>query len=442
MSGPAVLRYSEDTDDDPYDDVPSSTSLNLTIAMSFFGMLWSITLYIFSTKWRCFDDQSLWESQLKPYLKKMWQSIINDKSGSRCNINNGYQYQSINGSSSHDSGEELERETKCPDKDSASVDTEAPNTQDCEKGEVSSDTEASKPAMLGGSMLIVVFSAAQILAKILVIIVNIVYLALNYDRSIPFLSYSVLQETVSLITGPFVGAIYWVCCWRQCREENCGRKFLEFLRFNDLQIACFLVPFSNVDFYILGGGWYVVLIIRLVFCAVTFAAAVIAGMRFVCACYCKVFCMCGCEADVVEIRDVKHLIVDIGFKLIGIFVKINTASSSLASISILKLRGLAGPTLLQAYLAFSFIRAFTSLWSLGFSAAMLRWAVLKKEHKWNSKSWLTNVLRILNKYEPHVHVGFFFDIFTYFGLLVVNFIALELLYEGYYYCTYTCSQYC
>ena len=98
-----------------------------------------------------------------------------------------------------------------------------------------------------------------------------------------------------------IAPVYWVCCemrWEdnfgwvchcempQCtwREENCARKFPQYLLFSDLILALFFVPFSNVDFYILGGWWYAVLIIRLMFCAVTFYAAVMVGMHFACGC--------------------------------------------------------------------------------------------------------------------------------------------------------------
>ena len=69
-----------------------------------------------------------------------------------------------------------------------------------------------------------------------------------------------------------------------------------------------------------------------------------------------------------------------------------------------------------------------------FSGAMLRWAVLKKEHKWEDRSWLTKWLRFLNKYQPHVHGSFFFDVLIYFGLIVLNLILLDLVTdENYYY---------
>lgn len=218
------------------------------------------------------------------------------------------------------------------------------------------------------------------------------------------------QETAALISGPISNAIYWVCCWRQCHTNNSCHKYLEFLRFTDLQFIIIVAPFSNVHLYALGGWWYIVILVRLTFYAITFTAAVVAGMRFVCACYCKVFFTCACDNDVLEIRNKKHLFLEIGFQLVPIFIKINTSSSALATF--VKLGSKGGPSFQAAYATFSMIQSITSLFSLVFSGAMLRWAVLKKEHKWEDRSWLTKWLRFLNKHQPHIYGAFIFDMLT------------------------------
>ena len=132
------------------------------------------------------------------------------------------------------------------------------------------------------------FSLAQILAGPFIITVNIIYLILssaddinqslykpdNYNFA-SFTDYMMYLES-TLITGPISNAIYWVCCWRQCRTNNSCRKFLEFMRFYNLQFIIVVAPFSNVHLYALGGWWYNVIIVRLTFYAITFAAAVAA----------------------------------------------------------------------------------------------------------------------------------------------------------------------
>ena len=442
------------TSEDHNGDV-SLTSLKLTIALSFFGMVWSITSYILSTKWKCFDNQSLWETNVFPNVKTHWEShvfptikhhwprslppksmhyIDDGDSTSQYSVNTVRNYQTISGSD----------EENLLDDDNGQVELTITKRSD-------SETDDEQPAPLFGSCsVITIFSLAQILAKPLVIIVNIVYLVLNYNRDFDlflsnpigyqfrvFIDYTIIQETTSLIIGPAIAGLYWVSCWRQCRVKNSCRKYLEFLRFNDLQFALQLAPYANTHLYALGGWWYIVILVRLAFYAITFASSVIAGMRCVCACYCKICCSCGCDSEVLEIRNINHLLVEIGLKLIGIFLKLNTCSSAVATYFKLGTRG--GPSFQHAYLAFCVIRGITSLWSLGFTGAMLRWSVLKREHKWDDRSWLTKVLKWLNKYEPHVHVSFFFDMLTYFGLLILNLVLIELLNERNYYCTANCQ---
>ena len=208
-------------------------------------------------------------------------------------------------------------------------------------------------------------------------IINIVYLALNLKQDLnqhPLIGstdWMMVQETTTLICGPISNAIYWVCCWRQCHTNNSCRKFLEFLRFADLQFVLIVAPFTNTHLYALGGWWYIVIVVHLAFYGITFAAAVVAGMRFVCACYCKVFFTCGCDKDVLEIRNKKHLFLEIGFALVPIFIKINASSSAIATFA--KLSNKGGPNFQNAYFAFTLIRSITSLFSLIFLGAMLRW---------------------------------------------------------------------
>lgn len=149
----------------------SKTSLVFTIAMSFIGLLWSIMLYVLSTKWQCsVTHQTLWESQLKPYLKKCLLQSNDEKRRLR---DNRYQTCGINSSSSHNSDEKWDKD------DGASVEKGTSNNQDCEE---MSSSKASKQMRLGSSRLIMILLVTQILAKILVVIVNIIYFALNYDR--------------------------------------------------------------------------------------------------------------------------------------------------------------------------------------------------------------------------------------------------------------------
>ena len=476
------------------------SSLNLTITLSFFGIFWSIASYILFTKWKCINDQTIWENQLLPILKPIWDNYgypffhtcccalclqkteknekdsligsnrkpsqqgatlvdgINGATNRRqssssvvstdeyqCvksveNISGVNGYQSINGDNSpydakaaDDAGQSVtgyqaikiandinDEEKALPPKepDLTSVDYKYETLPPSD-----TDEPKNKEPLFKSSAVIFMFSLAQILARPFIIVVNIVYIAVNHQGIFSVANYTILQETITLVTGPISNAIYWVCCWRQCRTNNSCRKFLEFMRFSDLQIVLIMAPFSNIPLYVLGGWWYIVIIVRLTFYAVTFASCVVAGMRFVFACYCKILCTCGCDNDVLEIRNMNHLFLKIVFQLIPIFIKLNTSSAAIATYLTIGSHG--GPSFRQGYLTFSLIRSFSSLFSLGFSGAMLRWAVLKEEHKWENRSWLTRWLRFLDKYQLHIHISFFFDMITYFPLILLNLILLD-----------------
>lgn len=494
------------------------TSLNLTITLSFFGLFWSITSYILFTKWKCINDQTIWENQLLPILKPIWDNYgypffhicccalchqkpvkeenekgpligsdwkpsqhgatpVNGTNGGQSTISSGvgptkeYQcvksvesisgvkdangYQSIDGDDGpyRDKGTEAYQSVTGYQaiKIDGLNDEEKALTDDRGQPDLTSvdykheipprDTEEPKKPLFGSSAVIFMFSLVQILARPFIIVVNIVYIGVNYDAIFnyksnapgfaTFTNITIFQETTSLLIGPVSNAIYWVCCWRQCRTNNSCRKFLEFMRFSDLQLVLIMAPFSNVPLYVYGGWWYVVIIVRLTFYAVTFASAVVAGMRFVCACYCRIFCTCGCDNDVLEIRNMKHLFLKIGLQLIPIFIKMNTSSAAIATFITIGSHG--GPSFQHGYATFSMIRSFSALFSLGFSGAMLRWAVLKEEHKWENRSWLTKWLRFLNKYQLHIHISFFFDMITYFPLILLNLILLDVIDEKCFY---------
>ena len=108
----------------------------------------------------------------------------------------------------------------------------------------------------------------------------------------------------------------------------CGRKSLEFLCFNDMQFA--LIAIFNSQCWFLHLGWLVHILWGLiVFCAVTFAASMIAGMHFMCAiifyytvkscAYMHLWGWCGWNLHC----DAEHLVMA-GFKLVGMFFKFNT----------------------------------------------------------------------------------------------------------------------
>ena len=243
----------------------------------------------------------------------------------------------------------------------------------------------------------------------------------GFASSITFLSF--IYEIVAIVVIPIYGACFWVGCWKRNKEARSCRKYLEYLRFNDLEIAFIFAPFSNVNLFYLGFRWHIFTAARLIFYSVTFAAAVIAGMRAIWSFYCCICCECACNDEAVELRSYKQVFVDIGLKMVLIALKLITCSSALATY--LEIGILVDSLRFRiAYFSFTMLRGVTALFSLTFAAALLRWAALREDEKTSGKR-LSKVLGCLDKYEPHTHVSFFFDMLSYGGLLALNFMIIH-----------------
>ena len=88
----------------------------------------------------------------------------------------------------------------------------------------------------------------------------------------------------------FLVVVVRVCCWL-CRygvlrkhKEPSLWVFLEYLRFGDLQITSFLLPFGNAGLFQGDVWWLIVGIIRLAFYVITFITDVVIGVRSDCCC--------------------------------------------------------------------------------------------------------------------------------------------------------------
>lgn len=366
-----------------YTDV-DKTSLVLTILFSFFGLIAGIISYVMFTKWSCCMEGTL--------FAKVKQNFSKD-------------------------GKDI-------------------------------DIDDNSPALCSSPALVNTISGLQVLGKILLIVVNGVYLGLvgwdqpgtidilgtnestdlslagkSFANLVTFISF--VYEIIVIIYVPFHAGCLWKFCWqKQLQSENgfWTRDFLEFLRLADLEFAFMFAPFSNVNLFYLGKGWYVVLIYRLVFYSITFTAAVIAGVRFIFSIYCCIICECACNSEAVEVRNCKHLIAEVGIKMVVIALKLMTCSSALAtylSIGIL----VKSFAFRVAYFSFTLLRGVTAIFSLSFTAILLRHTVLKEDEK-EDDNLTTNILNWLNKWEPHTHISFVVDMVTYGGLFALNFIIV------------------
>ena len=453
-------------------------SVIITITLSLAGVVWSVISYVLFTKWLCCRSKALKDTLLNYFTEKCSQRRDSTEGLQILSREEDGDFEAsyIEASSTMDEnqsstqnrmidditamgGGNLMNVSQLQDGEQCGMEGEGEGGQSGEQddqaeSDVNQDSEDNP--LIGGHKLILFFTVLQIIAKPIVLAVNIVYLVEIISESnqpIAFFfffdilgdqnsdqefleraaqvfaegitNFCILYESFFLVIGPIYAIILWTCCWRRHDKFrlSCCRKYLEYLRFNDLELAVLLAPFANINFFFLGNKWYSVLVVRLIFYAITFASAVIAGMRFVCAVSCFYCCACACNTEVIEVRTYKQLFAGIGFQLLSIFLKLLTTSSAFSTY--LQLGIQLDYSLRLTYLVLTVLRGVSSLFSLGFTAALLRWTVLKKENQEN-KSCLNRLLQWVDKYQPHTHTAFIMDMVCYIGLLVLNVMLLNM----------------
>ena len=452
-------------------------SVIITITLSLAGVVWSVISYTLFTKWLCCRSVALKDRLLSYFTEKCskqrdsteelqimprQEARVFETSYIEATTTIDEEYQ--NGSSSEQnhmmeessaSGEEdLMNDSQLLDGELCNMEGQGEESQSGELDNQAESDDSEDSPLIGGHKLIMFFTVLQIIAKPIVLAVNIVYLveSISESNQVPIFffdilgnensdqeflqlvaqafaegitNFCILYESFFLVIGPIYAIILWTCCWRRHDRFrlSCCRKYLEYLRFNNLELAVLLAPFANINFFFLGNKWYSVLIVRLIFYAITFASAVIAGMRFVCAVSCFYCCACACNTEAIEVRTYKHLFAGMGFQLLSIFLKLLTTSSAFSTYLLLGIQ--LNYRLRLTYLVFTVLRGVSSLFSLGFTAALLRWSVLKKESQ-EYKSCLNRLLAWVDKYQPHSHIVFIVDMVCYVGLLVLNVMLLQL----------------
>ena len=186
--------------------------------------------------------------------------------------------------------------------------------------------------------------------------------------------------------------------------------------------------YKRQDLFYLGKGWYAILLVRLAFYSVTFAAAVIAGVRFIFAIYCCIIGECACNSEAVEVRNFKHLFLEIFFKMVVIALKLMTCSSALATYLTIGIL-VKSFAFRVAYFSFTVLRGVSAIFSMTFAAVLLRHTVLKEDNK-NDNNCTSNSLNWLNEKTPQVHVSFVLDMIAYGGLLALNFVIVHGIVSG------------
>lgn len=137
---------------------------------------------------------------------------------------------------------------------------------------------------------------------------------------------------------------------------------------------------------------------------------------------CWVICECACNSEAVEVRNCKHLVLKVGVKMFVIALKLMTCSSALSTYLSLGIL-VKNFAFRIAYFSFTLLRGLTALFSLSFTAVLLRHAVLK-EDELEDENDTTKLLNWLGNWEPHTHISFVVDMVTYGGLFALNFIIV------------------
>ena len=290
-----------------------------------------------------------------------------------------------------------------------------------------------------------VLTVLQLCAKLLLALANILYIGL--------LLFVIGGSIVSMICAAwefvviFIIAVVRVCCWlyRVWRkyEEPSLWGFLEYLRFGDLQITSFLVPFGNDSLFDGHLWWLLVGIIRLAFYVITFITDVVIGVRSDCCCSVT----SGRGNNLRNIKFSSYVVTRMVMKLIEIGLKLAISSSAIVVFPIATAglvsttAGLSSATGI-AYIIFTVLSGLTAFVTLWFSAIGIRWEAVQKggttqvedgtemreksDDKDDDKednvstSCCAGVIDCLKKRQPHVHAIFVLDMVTYGGFIVLN----------------------
>ena len=302
------------------------------------------------------------------------------------------------------------------------------------------EEEQQSPSCCSSSVRAKGLTILQLCAKLLLVLANIVLLSTVID----FSHVNVICAAWELVVI-FLVAVVRECCWlyrvwRKYEEPNLW-GFLEYLRFGDLQITSFLVPFANMSLFEGGSGWLLMCIIRMAFYVITFITDVVNGVRSDCCCSVT----SGRGNNLGEIKNMGYVVTRMVMKLIEIGLKLIISSSAFAYFWAVFLGPLGTFIVYMIFIALSGLTAFVTLW---FSAVAIRWEVVQKggntqvedgtemHEKSDDKdvdrednaspSCCAGVIDCLKKRQPHVHAIFVLDIITFVGLIVLNMLIVAI----------------
>lgn len=255
-------------------------SVIITITLSLAGVVWSVISYTLFTKWLCCRSVALKDRLLNYFTEKcskqrdsteelqiMPREEARDFETSYIEATSTMdeEYQNGNSEQNHmmdDSsalGEgNLMNESRLLDGEQHGMEDQGEGGQSGELDDQAESDDSEESPLIGGHKLIMFFTVLQIIAKPIVLAVNIVYLVesisesnqvpifffdvLGNENSDPELlqlvvqafaegitNFCILYESFFLVIGPIYAIILWTCCWRRHDRFrlSCCRKYLE-----------------------------------------------------------------------------------------------------------------------------------------------------------------------------------------------------------------------
>ena len=266
----------------------------------------------------------------------------------------------------------------------------------------------------------------HILSKLALVIADIVYLVVTKQpddddqengRALSYmLTYIGSIYEIALICVVPIGLYLSSKCKKSELNTLCAT-----VRYGDLQCVLILAPIFSVHPHYLGGIYWIFIVVRIFFCCTTFVAVVILGIRFRITCMSNcltlVDMMCCSSGEEVEIKDIKHLLKDVGLKLVTIVLKIFTGSSALATF--FHIGYIQEPVVKYSYLGFTILSCVVAAVSALYNAILLRWAVLKEDNMADDSN-PSKIMNFLKFKAPCSHFSFVLGFCTNAGLVALN----------------------
>lgn len=301
-----------------------------------------------------------------------------------------------------------------------------------QQGDINSSDKDNHSTLCKSMNLVATVEVFHCFTKVVIIASNIAYLVilpdpdegklLNEKREqgrlmAYYLTYAMSYYEIAIILAIplYIFVLTYICYHLELNRKG----FCSYVKLGDLTFALIVTPVSNVYLHYVGGLYWVFIIIRVIFYCTTFVSVVIVGIRFFLA-FCCIKCAefaCCTDEEVIEIRDCKHLIFEVGYQVFSITVNLLTGASALATYFTIAV--IQTDPVRYAYLAFTALSCFNAIAATFYNAVLLRWVVLTEDEKAN-ESIGSKTLEFLKIKAPSSHIAFVLGLTVQFGLIGLN----------------------